>query len=99
MIYAHFILDKQDRKGQLKMELPRFICECESKSYSTPEIRLYSPPDDIVHVIPDHLNEDWNYLVYHMSWPENQGILFFYISKTLQMIRISFMASLLNAVL
>ena len=34
-----------------------------------------------------------------MSWPENQGILFFYISKTLQMIWISFMASLLNAVL
>ena len=34
-----------------------------------------------------------------MSWPENQGILFYYISKTLQMIRISFMASLLNAVL
>ena len=34
-----------------------------------------------------------------MSWPENQGILFFYISKTLEMIRISFMASLLNAVL
>ena len=34
-----------------------------------------------------------------LSWPENQGILFFYISKTLQMIRISFMASLLNAVL
>ena len=37
--------------------------------------------------------------VMDMSWPENQGILFFYISKTLQMIRISFMASLLNAVL
>ena len=35
----------------------------------------------------------------HLSWPENQGILFFYISKTLEMIRISFMASLLNAVL
>ena len=34
-----------------------------------------------------------------MSWPENQGILFFYISQTLQMNRISFMASLLNAVL
>ena len=34
-----------------------------------------------------------------LSWPENQGILFFYISKTLQMIWISFMASLLNAVL
>ena len=34
-----------------------------------------------------------------LSWPENQGILFFYISKTLQMIRISFMASPLNAVL
>ena len=34
-----------------------------------------------------------------VSWPENQGILFFYISKTLEMIRISFMASLLNAVL
>ena len=58
MMYAHFILDKQDRKGQLKME-------CESKSYSILEIKLYSPPDDIVHAIPDHLNEDWNYLVYH----------------------------------
>ena len=34
-----------------------------------------------------------------LSWPENQGILFFYISKTLQMNRISFMAFLLNAVL
>ena len=34
-----------------------------------------------------------------LSWPENQGILFFFISKTLQMNRISFMASLLNAVL
>ena len=35
----------------------------------------------------------------HLSWPENQGILFFYISQTLQINRISFMASLLNAVL
>ena len=34
-----------------------------------------------------------------LSWPENQGILFFYISQTLQINRISFMASLLNAVL
>ena len=34
-----------------------------------------------------------------LSWPENPGILFFYISETLQMIQISFMASLLNAVL
>ena len=34
-----------------------------------------------------------------LSWPENQGILFFYISQTLQMNRISFMAFLLNAVL
>ena len=34
-----------------------------------------------------------------VSWPENQGILFFYVSKTLEMIRISFRASLLNAVL
>ena len=38
-------------------------------------------------------------ILWKMSWPENQGILFFYISKTLEMIRISFMASLLNAVL
>ena len=36
---------------------------------------------------------------YIMSWPENQGILFFYISQTLQMNQISFMAFLLNAVL
>ena len=34
-----------------------------------------------------------------VSWPENQGILFFYISQTLQMNRISFMAFLFNAVL
>ena len=37
-----------------------------------------------------------------MSWPENQDILFFiflYISQTLQMNWISFMAFLLNAVL
>ena len=46
-----------------------------------------------VMVINQHLQ------IIEMSWPENQGILFFYISKTLQMIRISFMASLLNAVL
>ena len=39
------------------------------------------------------------HLLMYLSWPENQGILFFYISKTVQMIRISFMASLLNAVL
>ena len=47
------------------MELPSFICKCESKSYSIPKIKLYSPPDNIVHVIPEHLNEDWNYLVYN----------------------------------
>ena len=40
----------------------------------------------------------YNYILL-LSWPENQGILFFYISKTLEMIWISFMASLLNAVL
>ena len=34
-----------------------------------------------------------------LSWPENQGFLFFYISQTLQINRISFMAFLLNAVL
>ena len=34
-----------------------------------------------------------------MSWPENQGILFFDISQTLQMNWISFMASHSNAVL
>ena len=40
------------------------------------------------------------FLLMTMSWPENQGILFFlYISQTLQMNWISFMASLLNAVL
>ena len=47
------------------MELLSFICKCESKSYSIPEIKLYSSPDNIVHVIPEHLNEDWNYLVYN----------------------------------
>ena len=35
-----------------------------------------------------------------MSWPENQGIFFFfYISQTFQVNRISFMASHINAVL
>ena len=45
--------------------------------------------------VPYHINSK----MIDVSWPENQGILFFYISKTLEMIRISFMASLLNAVL
>ena len=45
------------------MVLPSFICECKSKSYSIPEIKLYSSPDNMVHVIPEHLNENWNYLV------------------------------------
>ena len=36
---------------------------------------------------------------YQMSWSKNQGILFFYISQTFQMNRISFMASHINAVL
>ena len=35
----------------------------------------------------------------NVSWPENQGILFFYISQTFQMNWISFMASHINAVL
>ena len=49
--------------------------------------------------------QKWSHMTRHIpgkilvSWPENQGILFFYISKTLEMIRISFMAFLLNAVL
>ena len=47
------------------MELPSFICKCESKSYSIPEIKHYSPLDNIVHVIPEYLNEVWNYLVYN----------------------------------
>ena len=52
---------------------------------------------NISSVSKDVLSED--NLSVQVSWPENQGILFFYISKTLEMIRISFLASLLNAVL
>ena len=47
----------------------------------------------IIKVIPTKVT-----MVY-MSWPENQGILFFYISQTFQVNRISFMASHINAVL
>ena len=47
------------------MELTSFICECESKSYSIPEIKLYSSQDYMVHVIPEHLNENLYYLVYN----------------------------------
>ena len=43
-------------------------------------------------------DEEYGILKY-LSWPENQGILFFYISQTLQMNRISFMTSHSNAVL
>ena len=45
------------------MELQSFICECESKSYFIPEIKFYSCPDNMVDVISEHLNENWNYLV------------------------------------
>ena len=34
-----------------------------------------------------------------MSWPENQGILFLYISQTFQMNQIFFMVAQVNAVL
>ena len=47
------------------MELQSFICECESKSYSIPEIKFYSPPHCMGYVIPKHLNENWNFLVYN----------------------------------
>ena len=47
------------------MELQSFICECESKSYSIPEIKFYSPPYYMGHVIPELLNENWNFLVYN----------------------------------
>ena len=43
------------------MELQSFICECESKSYSIPEIKFYSSPYYMDHVIPEHLNENWNF--------------------------------------
>ena len=42
-----------------------FICECESKSYSILEIKFYSPPYYVGHVIPEHLNENWNVLVFN----------------------------------
>ena len=47
------------------MELQSFICECESKSYSIPEIKIFSSPYYMEHVIPEHLNENWNFLVYN----------------------------------
>ena len=53
--------------------------------------------DDVSQLNTEDIQAFCEYI--YMSWPENQGILFFYISKTLEMIQISFMASLLNAVL
>ena len=47
------------------MKLQSFICECKIESYSIPEIKFYSSPYDIGHVIPKHLNENWNFLVYN----------------------------------
>ena len=47
------------------MELQSFICECESKSYSIPEIKFYSSLFFLGHVITEHLNENWNFLVYN----------------------------------
>ena len=63
------------------MELPSFICECESKSYSIPEIKLYSPPDNIVHVISEHLNEDCNYLVYNTKYIHSWITLMDYVCR------------------
>ena len=47
------------------MELQSFIREYESKSYSIPEIKFYSSPYFMGHVIPEHLNKNWNFLVYN----------------------------------
>ena len=75
-------------------------------SESVPRDDLETPQTErmmiaIDHEFPDSLQDILYYIsgFIVMSWPENQGILFFYISETLQMNRISFMASLLNAVL
>ena len=40
-------------------------CECESKSYSIPEIKVYSPPHYMKDCIPGYLKEKWNFLVYN----------------------------------
>ena len=48
------------------MELhKKAVCECESKSYSITEIKLYSFPKDLKYFIPEYLKENWNYIVYN----------------------------------
>ena len=77
----------------VKITKPQIIADNFGQFYSTLGSNLAMKIDN------NHLDID-RYL--SMSWPENQGILFYffyYISKTLQMNWISFMASLLNAVL
>ena len=48
------------------MELhKKVVCECESKSYSITEMKLYSFPKDLKYFIPEYLKENWNYIVYN----------------------------------
>ena len=73
---------------------------CPPGRVSQPHAQVHLAPVEMQQVAVVMVLVDQNRkLPTSLSWPENQGILFFYISKTLQMIRISFMASLLNAVL
>ena len=63
------------------------------------KINKYAENWQVTSVICSYTAMACDVLLIVVSWPENQGILFFYISQTFQMNRISFMASLLNAVL
>ena len=63
------------------MELQSFFCECESKSYSIPEIIFYSSPYYMGHVIPEHLNENWNFLVYNAKCIHSWVALIDYVCR------------------
>ena len=67
--------------GQIKMELQSFICECESKSYSIPEIIFYSSPYYMEHVIQEYLNENWNFLVYNTKCIHSWTALMDYVCR------------------
>ena len=58
IIYA-FLTRRLNRLVGGKMEY--ITCECESKSYSIPEIKVYSPPHYMKDCIPGYLKEKWNF--------------------------------------
>ena len=53
-------------------------------------MKLYSSPDNMVHVIPEHLNENWNYLVCNTKFIHSWRALMDYVCRQRLLLHIEY---------